>query len=85
MSNQVGGDAVRVGAKMINKRGVPEMVQVACAEPSRRNPFVIATAIMVIRGMQRLMEVTDKVEQELEGDNLFLRVSGRLANSAANS
>src|SRR5215212_12007876 len=33
---------------------------------------------MVIRGMERLMQVTDKVEQELEGDNLFLRISCRV-------
>src|SRR3954447_17816490 len=33
---------------------------------------------MVIRGMERLLQVTDKVEQELEGDNLFLRVNCRV-------
>jgi hypothetical protein len=65
VADQVGCDAARVGAKLIDELGIPEMVEIASLEAVGRDTFIVAAAVIVVRRVERLMQVADEVEEEL--------------------
>jgi hypothetical protein len=76
--DQVRGNSLGVGPALINEFGVPETMQIARLESSRGDAFVVAAPIMVVRTVQRLMDIADEVKQEFERRDLLFEISGRV-------
>src|SRR3954465_13209432 len=56
--------AFRVGSKKKDELGVPIMMQVAGFDPWCRDALVVAAPVMVIRRMQREMQVTNEMQKK---------------------
>jgi len=68
--DQVGSSGFRVRPKLVDKFHIPKVVQIAQPESRCRHALVVAAAIVIVRSVQRLMHVADKVQQEYDGNPL---------------
>src|SRR5262249_57943655 len=50
--------------------------QVAGLDPTRGDLLVVAASIMIIGGVQRLVQVTDEMKQELKCHDLLFEIGG---------
>ena len=64
--DQIGGDAFRVGLKLVNELRIPEVVKVSGPESRRRDFLVVAATVIVVRAVQWLMNVADEVEEAVQ-------------------
>jgi hypothetical protein len=48
------------------------MMKVSRPHAWGRYVFVISAAIVIVRGMERLMQIADEMQQELQGDDALL-------------
>jgi hypothetical protein len=77
MPEQVGGNGPGVRPEPINKRRIPKMVEVSGPKSGRRDALVIAATIIVVRGVEGLVQVTDKMKQALERHDPLFRTCRR--------
>src|SRR5689334_10172858 len=71
-------DLGRAVTELIDELRVPEMVEFSGSEALGRDGFVIATRVMIIGGMQRLVYVAHKMQQKLQRHDPFCRMRGRV-------
>ncbi len=77
ITEQPGGDDLRIGAQAGHEHRVPIMMQVPRRRSDGRHPHCVAALVMVIGGMQRLMQVAEQMQQELQREQSFVRVGSR--------
>jgi hypothetical protein len=63
---EIGGDRLGVDAQLSDERRVPEMVQVPRPEAWRRDALGVAAEIKAVGGVQRLVQITDEMKEELQ-------------------
>src|SRR5579871_1678911 len=71
VGDQPPSDVVRTGSEPLDEFHIPRPVQRGMWNPGRTHPAEISAAIMVIARVQRLMDVSDEMQQELQGDTLL--------------
>ena len=74
MSDQIGGDALRASFELVDELGVPEVVKISGSEAGRRYLLVIAATVIVVRAVQRLMQVADEMKEKLQRHDLLFVV-----------
>jgi len=72
---QRGGDLSGVVPEAADPFGVPEMMQIAGPEPIYGDPLSSSTSIVIIGGVEGLMEVADQMEDEFQPDQSFFGIS----------
>jgi hypothetical protein len=82
VANQIGRNCLGIRTELVNKFSVPKMMEISRLERSCRHPLVISAPIMIICSVQRLMQVADEVENELESHNLLFGIGCRVRKLA---
>jgi len=56
---------------MVHERCVPVVVKVACGEARGRYALPIPARVVIVACVQRLMDIANEMQQELESDQPF--------------
>jgi hypothetical protein len=54
-------------------------MKVAGVQPSSHDKFLVPASVVIVGCVERLMHVADKVQKELEGQELLEGIGGRIA------
>jgi hypothetical protein len=84
LSDQAVCEVARGRAPALHKFDIPVVMEVARVYSFVRNKLLVPAGVVVIGGVERLMQVADEVQQELERQEPLGRSRGRVAELGRN-
>jgi hypothetical protein len=69
----------RVSSQPLHELDIPVSMKVAGVQPSSHDRFLVPARVVIVGGVERLMHVADKVQKELESQELLGGTGGRIA------